>query len=508
METLVNGRGWGTIWKDLGEETLSVFMASAQQHYTPLCVDLDGTLIGSDLLFESLIQCLRNRPALCLLWPLWLMRGKAYFKRQLAKRHDIDPVTLPYNTEVLDWLKQERKSGRTLILCTASDEILARRVADHLGLFDEVIASDGLRNVSGVRKSQLLVERFGSHGFDYAGNSKTDVAVWRCCHSAVVVNAPRGVLQSSRQVASVERVFPRTASKFGVLRILRPHQWLKNLLIFVPMVTGHRIFELRLLERSLVMFVAFCMCASGAYMLNDLIDLESDRQHPTKRRRPFASGKCPLVVGLFLAPIFPLAGFVLVSFLGPLPLLALAAYVAGTLFYSWYLKRKALLDVFALSGLYALRVGAGHVSTGIAYSPWLFSFCMFTFLSLACSKRVSELRNVAALHQTWAAGRAYHTGDILQLNIFGVSCGFLASLVLTLYISSPAVAPLYKQPLLLWTLCPLFLYWINRIWLFAGRGNLNEDPLIFAARDRVTYAVVAVAGVVIALATFDWLPAF
>lgn len=482
-------------------------MASAQQYYAPLCVDLDGTLIGSDLLYESLIRCLRNQPWLCLLWPFWLLRGKACFKRQLARRQAINPATLPYNLELIEWLAQERRRGRSLILCTASDELLARPVAEHLGLFDEVIASDGARNIAGARKSRVLVERFGSRGFDYAGNSRTDIAVWRDCHSAVVVNAPRGVIESSRQVASVERVFPRTYSKSSLVRALRPHQWLKNLLIFVPMVTGHKLFEPRLLERSALMFVAFCMCASGAYMLNDLIDLEADRQHPTKRRRPFASGDAPLALGLVLAPLFPLAGFLLVSLLGLLPMLTLAAYVAGTLAYSWYFKRKALLDVFALSALYALRVGAGHVSTGIAYSPWLFSFCMFTFLGLACAKRVSELRNVAAQQQVWASGRAYHTGDTLQLNIIGVSCGFLASLVLALYISSPAVAPLYREPILLWTLCPLFLYWINRIWLFAGRGHLNEDPLIFAARDRVTYWAVAAAGAVIAAATFDWLPA-
>jgi len=192
--------------------------------------------------------------------------------------------------------------------------------------------------------------------------------------------------------------------------------------------------------------------------------------------------------------------------LGLLSFLALATYVSGTLLYSWYLKRKVLLDVFALSGLYALRVGAGHASAGIGYSPWLFSFCMFTFLGLACSKRVSELRNLAIINQTWAEGRAYQTGDTLQLNIFGISCGFLASLVLTLYISSPAVEPLYKQPLVLWMLCPLYLYWFNRIWMFAGRGNLKEDPLIFAARDRVTYFAVAVAAVVIVIATLGPLP--
>lgn len=482
-------------------------MASAQQYYAPLCVDLDGTLIGADLLFESLVRCLRNHPLLCLLYPFWLLRGKAYFKRQLALRQTVDPATLPYNNEFVDWLRQERKRGRSLILCTASDELLARNIADHLGLFDEVIGSDGVRNVSGARKSRLLTERFGSGGFDYAGNSKTDIAVWRSCGAAVVVNASAQVIESSKHVASVERIFPRTSKKTAIVRVLRPHQWLKNLLIFVPMVTGHKIFQLHLLERSALMFVAFCLCASGAYMLNDLIDLDADRLHPTKRKRPFASGAVPLAAGLILAPILPLAGFLIVSFLGLLPLIVLAAYVAGTLVYSWYFKRKALLDVFALSGLYALRVAAGHVSTGIAYSPWLFSFCMFTFLSLACGKRVSELRNVAAQHQIWAAGRAYHTGDILQLNIFGVSCGFVASLILTLYISSPAVAPLYRQPLLLWSLCPLYLYWINRIWLFAARGTLNEDPLIFAARDRVTYFTVAVAGIVIALATFRWLPA-
>jgi len=480
------------------------------EHDIPLCVDLDGTLIRNDLFYESLVQACKANPWLVFVLPFWLLKGKAYLKRRIAERAPVNAATLPYQTALIEWLSEERANGRRLVLCTGSDLSLAQPVAGHLQLFDDVIANQDLRNLAGALKRDFLVERFGSHGFDYAGNAAVDLDVWGECHHAIVVNATATVLRGAKDVAEVERVFPRSGRATDILRVLRIHQWLKNLLIFLPAIAGHRIADAVILLRDLQMFAAFSLCASGAYILNDLLDLDADRQHATKRHRPFASGSCSTAFGLALIPALTLAGFAMAWPLGVASVWMLAAYLAGTLVYSCVLKSKPLLDVFALSALYTLRVVAGHVATGIAYSPWMLSFCTFIFLSLAFGKRFSELRNLECGHRSSpapiaaAAGRGYTTTDIQQINIFGIVSGFLAALVLTLYIDSPAVTILYKHPMYLWLLCPVVLYWISRIWFIAGRGELDEDPILFAAKDSVTYWVAGFAAMVMLLASRDW----
>ena len=472
----------------------------------PLCVDLDGTLIRSDLFYESLVRTLKRQPWLLFVVPLWLLRGKAYLKRKLAERAPVNPATLPYDAALVAWLSSEHQRGRHVVLCTASDDLLARPVAHHLKIFDEVIANQDLRNLAGACKRDALVERFGQRGFDYAGNSSVDLHVWRACRAAILVNAPSRLVDAAAKISEVARVFPRALRSRKLYRTLRMHQWIKNVLIFVPIVTSHRIFEPRLFLRALLMFAAFCLSASSAYVLNDLLDVESDREHPTKRFRPFADGSCSAAFGLTLVPLLALASFALAIPLGAAPVAVLAIYLIGTVIYSWYLKRKALLDVFTLSLLYTLRLGAGHASTGIVYSPWLLSFCIFLFLSLAFSKRFSELRNADMSANSLVGGRGYWASDTLQVNLFGIASGFLSSLVLTLYIDSPAVTILYKHPIGLWLLCPVLLYWISRIWLIAARGDLTEDPIMFAATDPVTYWVAIFAVLVILVASLDWPP--
>ena len=473
----------------------------AQTSAVPICVDLDGTLIRADMAFETLLAVLRRKPWLALAMPFWLLRGRAAFKDRLAAGADFDPAALPYNEPLLAWLREQRSQGQHLVLATASNRRVAERIAEYLGLFDEVLASDATRNLKGEEKRRRLTERFGSKGFDYVGNSDADVAVWSEARSAVLVNVPPQVAKRAEEVTRVVRTFESARPRTLFLETLRVQQWAKNLLVFVPLIASHLILEPQVFRAGLLMFAAFCLCASSAYVVNDLVDLAADRAHPEKRRRPFASGTLPVAYGLLLAPALAAGGLSIALFLGrPLAMAVLVLYFLVTLGYSFFLKRQPLLDVFTLSGLYTLRIIAGHEATGIVYSPWLLSFSMFLFLSLALNKRVSELGGLRLRGATEAAGRGYRAGDRDQLNVFGVVSGFLACLVLALYINSAAVVPLYNRPLLLWLLCPLMLYWICRIWILAHRGLMGEDPIAFAVRDPVTYLIGAAGGAILIFA--------
>ena len=475
----------------------------------PLCVDLDGTLIYSDLLFESFVRVLGCKPWLLPLVPYWLLSGRAALKRRLAAAVDLDPAALPYNAPLLDWLRAEKSAGRTLVLATAADERLARSVARHLGIFDEVLASDGVHNLKSGTKLQKLQNIIGGP-FDYVGNSTADLPVWRQCREAIVSNASDGLVERVRVEARLARVVPGCPPG-GVgtfVRCLRPHQWLKNLLVFVPVIAGHHVFDATALRKSAEAFAAFCLCASAVYVLNDLADLEADRQHPTKCRRPFASGALGLPFALVLAPALLAGAAALAIPLPPVAWIVLAGYFVLSSAYSVRLKRRALLDVFTLASLYTLRIVMGHVSTGVAFSPWLLSFSFFVFLSLAYCKRTAELYRLRQTGGGAAPGREYRDSDLELLTVLGTSSGFAASLVLTLYLNSDTVQRLYRHPLLLWLLFPLLLYWVTRIWTVAHRGNMDEDPVFFAMKDRVTYiaAVLGAAVMLLAADPFGWLP--
>jgi 4-hydroxybenzoate polyprenyltransferase/phosphoserine phosphatase len=481
--------------------------AAPAAHKVPLCVDMDGTLLKTDTLLESLLILVRQRPLTAFLALFWALRGKAFLKRQVARRIRLDPATLPYNKDVLDWLRQEHDNGRRLLLVTGADRAIAEPVADFLCLFDAVISSRGETNLTGAAKALALSELFGPGGFDYAGNSYPDLKVFRASRAAVLVNASPSLVRDTAKVCPVERVFPRSGWHWSAgFRALRVYQWVKNLLVFVPVLTSHNILNGPILLRSVLMWLAFSLCTSAIYLVNDLIDLEADRSHETKRHRPFASGELPLQWGLTRAPVLLLAGFGIGALLPAGALLVLGAYCSIAILYSTTLKRRMLVDVFTLSLLYTSRIWAGHAATGIPLSPWLLSFSMFIFLSLAFSKRVSELRVLAWKGVEDAAGRGYRTDDASQLTIFGVSSGFIASLVLSLYINSSTVTLLYRWPILLWALCPVVLYWICRIWMLAHRGEMNEDPIWFTIRDRVTYWLGLFVVVILLAAAKDWLP--
>jgi len=462
----------------------------------PLCVDLDGTLIRSDMLFESLLLAVKKYWWTLLLVPFWALRGRAYLKHRLAEMVVINPALLPYRQDLLDWLWDEHAADRHLVLATGSNQRWAQMVSDHLGIFDEVIASTGGRNLTGRAKAQLLVERFGRHGFDYVGDSRADQAVWEVSRHRIAAGAACGQQH-------FQQSFPEArSSAWALVRALRPKHWVKNILIFLPLLAGHRFLDVSRWMRAFEMLAAFSLMASAVYIVNDLLDLESDRQHPTKRRRPFAAGDLPLRWGLVAAPVLCLLGFALAVPLGAGSLEILTTYFILTMVYSAYLKRKLLVDVFALAMLYTLRTVAGGAATGVLCSVWLLAFCVFQFLSLAFLKRSAELKRLTRQAKSDSVGRGYFSWDLIQVNSFGVAAGYIASLILGMYIGSDSVRMLYRQPGWLWLLVPLHLYWTVRVWLLSHRGAMDEDPIVFAASDRVTWMCAAIAAVALALATF------
>ncbi len=478
--------------------------ANAKDEAVPLCVDLDGTLVRTDLLWESVAQLLKRRPFDLLFLPFWLLRGRAYLKRRIAERTDVDPAHLPYHHEFVEYLRAESGRGRAIVLATASDDGPAQRIAKHLGLFREVVASNGATNMRGANKGRVLSEKFGRRGFDYAGNSSVDFAVWSEARQGIVVNAVEGVTRKAGTLTEVSRVFnPRRGGLRAVFRELRPHQWVKNLIIFVPLVTSHRFVETTLVMKAALAFVAFSLCASGVYVLNDVLDLEADRQHERKKRRPLASGDLPVSAGLVLIPALFALGAAAAAFLPWGFMLVLGVYILLTTSYSWRLKKIVLLDVFVLAALYTIRLIAGHEATKIAYSFWLLAFSMFIFLSLALLKRFTELAAARQQDKPGPAGRGYVAGDLELVAMLGIGSGFLSVLVMALYVKSPELnaEQMYQNPMLLLLICPLLMFWVSRVWLLAHRGQMHDDPVVFALKDGVSYIIGALALVVLWLAT-------
>lgn len=471
------------------------------QTSVPLCVDLDGTVTKTDLFWESLVRLLRRNPFYLFLALRWWLRGRAWLKRQVAARVEVEAARLPYNEVFLDFLRAERERGRLILLVTASDARLAAGVGAYLGLFSEVLASQGELNLRGKNKAARLVARFGRGGFDYAGNSAVDLPVWEQARQAIVVNGSAALVRRAGRVAALGRVFRRSGSRWrAAVAALRPHQWVKNLILFVPLITSHRITEPALALKALWAFVAFSLCASGVYVLNDLLDLDADREHPAKRGRPLAAGDLSLAAGLAAFPILLAGGLLLAGSLSRNFALTVGIYLVLTTSYSWRLKQVALLDVFCLAALYTIRLVAGHESTKVAYSFWLLVFSLFIFLSLALVKRFVELETARQQSQAVIKGRGYAPGDAALVATLGSTSGCLAVLVLALYVNSQEVTVLYQRPLLLLLVCPLLLYWISRTWMIAQRGQMHDDPIVFALKDRTSYLIGVLTLVVLWLA--------
>lgn len=467
----------------------------------PVCVDLDGTLIKSDLLLETVFALLRRKPFLVFLLPIWLMKGKANLKNQITQHVDIDPSLLPYNDRLLLELKCWKKAGRRLVLATAANEKLARQVADHLGLFDRVIASHDQNNLSGTHKRDALVQAFGEAGYDYAANGRRDRPVWKSARNAIVFNASKDVTAWAQQNCNVTQTMdgPKQSLR-NYAKAIRIHQWFKNLLVFVPLILSHRILEPEAVLHSVIAFLSFCLFASSAYVLNDLLDLDWDRQHPRKCKRPFAAGDIPIWHGVAMIQVMLVLGLLLSLILPRQFLLVACGYFIITVAYSLRIKRIPLLDTLTLAGLFTLRIFAGAAALEITVSFWLLAFSMFSMLSLAMVKRyveLSTLRDRASQHTT---GRGYEESDLDSLSQFGIASGYISVLVLALYINSDVVKVMYPHPEALWLICPIGLYIISRIWLLARRGRMPDDPVVFAIQDRPSQLMVLAGGIILCFA--------
>lgn len=475
-------------------------MATPAVNSVPLCVDLDGTLTRTDLLFEAFFVLFKQNPLAIFLCLGWIWRGRAYLKEQIAKRVTIDVGVLPYNTELVAWLRNEHSSGRHLYLCTATNQLLAGQIAAHFGLFTGVLASTGNTNLLGKNKAQALVEQFGDGGFDYCGDAMADVPVWRQARRAIVVG-DKHIAAAARKVNAAIIFFEEKRRLIPlVLKEMRVHQWVKNVLIFLPLFMAHRFTDISAIAAACIAFMSFSLCASSVYLLNDMLDLDADRRHARKRSRPFASGKLSLSFGIVFT-LFLLAASAGLATLLPWEFGAvLAGYFVATLAYSFSLKRMALIDVFTLACLYTVRVIAGGAANDITLSYWLILFCVPIFLSLAMVKRYVELDTILRDGKVEAAGRGYITQDLSILRSFGTASAYLAVLVLALYLNSPELKLLYRHPPALWAVFALTLYWVSRIWMFAFRGRMHDDPIVFAFKDRVSAGVIALCGVSMLLA--------
>jgi 4-hydroxybenzoate polyprenyltransferase len=469
--------------------------ATAIQQSTPLCVDLDGTLVKSDTLVDSIFALIRQTPVDAFRLPFWLLGGKAKFKAEIGRRVQLNAETLPYNQQLLDYIRNEHAAGRKIYLATASDERLANAVAGYLDLFSGVIATSGGKNLAGNAKLEAIESAFPQAGFAYIGNAPPDEVLLKRAKVAMLANPSTGLAASlEHQGVSVERVFEDRGSKLkALLRAMRVSQWPKNVLIFVPMLLAHVLLQKDKLLAAGIAFLCFSFAASATYILNDLLDMEADRRHAQKRKRPFAAGELSGKAGAALMVVLLGASAALTRFEPRRFLLCLALYFVTTLAYSFVLKKMALVDVLTLAGLYTVRLLAGAAATRVPLSPWFQTFSLFFFLSLAVVKRYSELHNLRESGATPKNGRGYHVGDIEQLRSFGTASGYASVVVFSLYINNPEIEKLYHHPHWLWLMAPLLIYWISRIWLMAHRGELDEDPVVFALTDRWSplFALVA-----------------
>lgn len=464
---------------------------------TPLCVDLDGTLVATDTLWESILILLRTNPFMIFLLPFWLFKGKAYFKHKIAQRVVLPVDILPYREAVIQLLHDEKNKGRQLILATAAHISVAQAVAEYTQLFSEVIASDEKVNLKGIEKRNRLLQRFGVEQFDYMGDSTADLPIFAAAHTSYLVN-PSAKL---RKQYALNHIIAVTSVSWKVwLKALRPHQWVKNSLIFLPLMLAHQLFDWIKLGEGVIAFFAFSLAASAGYILNDLLDLSADRIHPTKKKRPFAAGKLSIPQGIMLFISLVISSLILslglpLAFTGMLVL-----YLVITITYSLHLKRKMVVDVLVLAGLYTHRIVAGGIAVNVAVSSWLLAFSMFLFMSLAFLKRYIELLQLTERREI--KNRDYSIDDIEMIASMGPTNGYLAILVFSLYISSDAVSQLYQSPFVLWLICPILLYWITRIWFLAKRGQVSDDPVLFALTDKNTWFIGACIIILILLSMF------
>jgi 4-hydroxybenzoate polyprenyltransferase/phosphoserine phosphatase len=462
----------------------------------PLAVDLDGTLIATDLLWEGLFALLKKNPLYLFLVPFWLAGGPARLKQAIAARIDIDPAALPYRQDLLERLRADHAEGRRIVLATGTPRKFAEAIAAHLDIFDAVLATDGRDNLTSLRKRATLVAAYGDGGFDYVGNSRHDVVVFDAARAAIVV-APDKTAARWQAAHGCEIVPGPKRTLKSILKMLRVHQWSKNTLIAVPMVLSHEYFNSSMILHCVLAFISFSAVASAIYIVNDFFDLALDRQHPTKRNRPFASGVLSIPFGLVSIGVLLAVG-ISAGLLVTWPFMGvLAGYIVITTAYSLALKRMLLIDVLTLAGLYTVRVIAGAAATGVGVSFWLLAFCMFFFLSLALVKRYVELDSPSLIPGERIAGRGYRCEDRDVVAQAGMASAFSSALVLALYMNSEAVRELYPHPWMVWPLPPIVLYLAMRVWVLGRRGEMHDDPVVFIISDWRSQIVIALGAVLL-----------
>ncbi|WP_319586808.1 UbiA family prenyltransferase [uncultured Desulfobulbus sp.] len=473
-------------------------------HYTsndliPLVVDLDGTLTLTDTLVESLVQLVKGDPLSLLHLPSSLMAGRAAFKRYIASRVTIKVNLFPYHSQLLAYLKDEKAKGRKLVLATAAHISIAKAVAAHLGLFDEIIATEAGGNLKGSAKLEMIRKSVGER-FAYAGDSKADMPIWESAEAAVLVSVSRSLASMVERSTFVEREFPReqTGPKDWI-KAIRVYQWIKNSLVFIPLLTSFGFSDPTKVIDACFAFIAFSFAASATYILNDIWDIDNDRMHPRKRSRPFASARISIPLGVFASFILLVVSLMIAATLSKGFLISLLTYIAITSAYSWILKTYVLIDVLILSLLYTLRILAGSLAIEVSTSSWLMAFSVFLFFGLAIIKRCTELVSLADSGQTATQGRNYLVADLTVLWPLGIGTSLNAVVVFGLYINSAETQARYDSPQLLWLVGVGLLYWVSRLWIKTLRREMPDDPIIFAVKDfgsRVT--VICMVAVTIA----------
>lgn len=450
---------------------------------TALVVDMDGSLLRTDTLFEMVVAHFSTKPWILWKLPSWLRFGRAGFKKRIADLGTLAADTLPVNQPVLEYVGQAKAEGRHVALVSAADQRQVTRVAEHLGLFNEWHGTEN-SNLSGATKAAFLVERYGEQGFDYIGDSSTDMPVWQAARRAITVGASKKLQKMAKACnPEVEHLHTKPRSVMSYVKALRPYQWVKNILIFVPILAAH---QPGALLSALLAFVAFCLAASSVYLINDLLDLEADRSHPRKCKRPLAAADIPIWHGVLMALFLVLIAFAISAMLSGLFLLVISSYLALTFGYSLFFKRKLVIDIWVLAGLYTSRILAGAAATAIKPSPWLLTFSIFIFFALAAVKRQAEMVDKKEQGENKAVGRAYTTSDLPVIQSMALSSGYAAVVVFALYINSSAVEALYSFHEILWIVPVALLFWITHLVMATHRGRMDDDPIIFAVRDRLS----------------------
>jgi len=467
-------------------------MVSENKKLRPLFVDLDGTLISTDTLWESCLLYIKGHPLHFWKIFVWLFRGKAYFKEQLALNVNINAELLPYKDEVFKYISDAKAKSRDIYLLTAADQRIADSVSRSMKIFAAAIGSNSTINLKGKEKLSVIQNLIGKKAFDYIGDSVADIPIWNEAHTAIIAaNFDSIVSKINKGANEIILLKNDKKSKFKQwIKALRLHQWSKNALLFLALFMSHRLLELNLFFDVVVAFISFSLSASAVYILNDLFDLEADRKHPSKKNRPFAAGHLSIANGVIAIPILLIISFALaISFLPNTFTIILIIYLLTTTSYSLYLKEQLFLDVIILGALYTLRVMAGGLAVGIEVSTWLLGFSMFFFLSLAFMKRYADLLLIKNNEQKELFGRGYSVIDLDIVQKLGISSGFISLLILALYIKGDQVMILYKLPELIWLTIPILLYWLMRMWFVAHKGKMTDDPIIFAIKDKSSYVM-------------------